>query len=641
MLEFMRKNAGSKIVWFIIGAISLVFVFFGVGGSQGGGRLIKVNGEEISLREYENMTRAMARNMPNDPNADPVLRDRQLRGAVVETLVSRALVSQFSRELGLVPTDRAMARYIYGIEAFQVDGQFNKEQYERQLGGMRPGGMTPAEFEKDARRDLAVSQASALVGSLSQVYPPEARDIYHFRSDKMRFDYIFFPSEKYKADLKPTDEALAAFYAANGEKWRLPATLKLEYVEIKPADFLDKVEIGEAELQDAFQENKERFTRPETARVRHIFFKFPRMNPTPEEKAAVLLKAEETRKDATPENFAEKAGELSEDPMSAAKGGDLGDISSETPLFNITDKVLALPQGAVSEPVESLAGYHLFMVDGRQEARPRTLDEVRDELAQELKTYKAREMAVAQLEELILRSETSKLSEAAQSLNLAAQTSEAFTQDNPPSFFEGNAEAVQRAFQAEVGRVASPVEESETLALYVPLERVESRVPPLEDVKAEVETAWRDDEAGQMARREAAEFIAAAGKADWDGAAAQYEGAKKGQSELLPRLDLMASIPLLFLDRMQLFAAINSVAAPGQISPVPVLGALDGTEGAYALKLAAFEPAPETGFEGMEGANIMVTESMNRAGLMSRVWMDELVKAANDKIYVPEEFQAR
>jgi hypothetical protein len=80
------------------------------------------------------------------------------------------------------------------------------------------------------------------------------------------------------------------------------------------------------------------------------------------------------------------------------------------------------------------------------------------------------------------------------------------------------------------------------------------------------------------------------------------------------------------------------VAAPGQVSPVPVLGTFEGAEGCFALKLATFEPAAETGLEGLESAQIMVTESMTKANIMTQIWMDELVKAANADIYVPVEF---
>ncbi len=634
MLEFMRKNAGSKLVWLIIGAISLVFVFFGVGGSQGGGRLITVNGQEISMRDYEEMTRTLSRNMGNAASGDPTGREKRLRGEAVATLVSRALAQQFGRNLGLTPTDRAVARYIYGIEAFQVDGKFNKEQYEYQLGRT-----SVPEFEKGARRDLTVSRANALVGSLSQVYQPEAMQIYHFRADRMSFDFVFFPSEKHREGLAATDGALGEFYAANQEKWRLPATLKVEYVEIKPADFLEEVQVSEEELKNAYAENADRFTRPETALASHILFKFPRLNPTDDERAAALERARQAFEGATADNFADRARELSDDPVSAARGGELGGINADTPLFNITEAVLALPLNTVSEPLESLVGYHLVMVTGREEARPQTLEEARGTLEGELKAYKARQMAVARLEDLILRTETNpNLADAAKSMGLESRVSEPFTADAPPEFFEGNPDAVQKAFQAEVGRVAAPVEELDTLALFTPLERVESLIPPLSDVKEAVTRAWIDDEAGKLARLEAAAFIRAAETDGWEGAAAPLAGVKSGRSELLPRFELVGSMPFLFADRLLVFAAVNSVTVPGQISPVPVPGGFEGEDGCFALKLAAFEPAPETGFEGLEGTNIMVSESMNRAAVMTRVWMDELVRAANDGIYIPEGF---
>ena len=54
MLSLMRKHAGTWIIKVILGAIVVVFVFWGVGSwrSQRLSRIAKVNGEWITVDQY-------------------------------------------------------------------------------------------------------------------------------------------------------------------------------------------------------------------------------------------------------------------------------------------------------------------------------------------------------------------------------------------------------------------------------------------------------------------------------------------------------------------------------------------------------------------------------------------------------------
>ena len=54
MLRLMRKQAGSWLIKILLGAIVIVFVFWGVGSfrEQRGGRVALVNGDQITQDEY-------------------------------------------------------------------------------------------------------------------------------------------------------------------------------------------------------------------------------------------------------------------------------------------------------------------------------------------------------------------------------------------------------------------------------------------------------------------------------------------------------------------------------------------------------------------------------------------------------------
>jgi peptidyl-prolyl cis-trans isomerase D len=78
MLSLMRKHAGTWMIKVILGAIVIVFVFWGVGSytSRQSGRVAKVNGTIITLDDYrtaydnliEQVRQSFGNNLKNLPS---------------------------------------------------------------------------------------------------------------------------------------------------------------------------------------------------------------------------------------------------------------------------------------------------------------------------------------------------------------------------------------------------------------------------------------------------------------------------------------------------------------------------------------------------------------------------------------------
>ena len=83
----------------------------------------------------------------------------------------------------------------------------------------------------------------------------------------------------------------------------------------------------------------------------------------------------------------------SQDPGSAAKGGDLGYISRGTmkdvPEFE--EALFKLKPGEISPPVETKLGYHIIRLTAVQPAQTKGLEEVRGQIEQELRKQLAGE----------------------------------------------------------------------------------------------------------------------------------------------------------------------------------------------------------------------------------------------------------
>lgn len=123
------------------------------------------------------------------------------------------------------------------------------------------------------------------------------------------------------------------------------------------------IEVTDDEVRSYFDENRERLGQPEQVRARHILVK------TREE-------AEELRDQILAgADFAEVARAHSTDPGSAAQGGDLGWFGRGQMVQPFEEAAFALEPGELSEPVETAYGYHLILVEDRQDAQEAIFDD--------------------------------------------------------------------------------------------------------------------------------------------------------------------------------------------------------------------------------------------------------------------------
>lgn len=148
---------------------------------------------------------------------------------------------------------------------------------------------------------------------------------------------------------------------------------------------------------DAHREDGSGFTEPEKVRARQIFLST--VEDDSEEREQLIREARE-RLDEEGAAFAEVAKEISEDPRSAKRGGDLGWFSRRRVPGDFAEKVFALEKGEISEPFRTELGWHIVEVTDRQEKRPATFEEVEEEIAAHLRNQRRSETIEVLLEKL-------------------------------------------------------------------------------------------------------------------------------------------------------------------------------------------------------------------------------------------------
>jgi peptidyl-prolyl cis-trans isomerase C len=150
----------------------------------------------------------------------------------------------------------------------------------------------------------------------------------------------------------------------------------------------------DAYAETLYRAGPERFKVSEENRVRHILV--AKNTPDARMKADGLLEQLKAGAD-----FAKLAQDNSDDPGSAAKGGDLGFFGEGRVVKPFQDSVFALKNpGDLSPVVESQFGYHIILLEERRPARIRPFEEVRESLRAEAQgklTSEARQRETDQL----------------------------------------------------------------------------------------------------------------------------------------------------------------------------------------------------------------------------------------------------
>jgi peptidyl-prolyl cis-trans isomerase C len=143
-----------------------------------------------------------------------------------------------------------------------------------------------------------------------------------------------------------------------------------------------KAAVKPEQVQDFYDKNPDQFKQQERVRASHILIGVPQ-NGDAAAKTTARAKAEQVLKDVKAgKDFAALAKEHSQDPGSAAQGGDLGFFQQGQMVGPFNDAAFGLMPGAISDLVETQFGYHIIKVAEKQAARTIPLDEVRPQVEQ-------------------------------------------------------------------------------------------------------------------------------------------------------------------------------------------------------------------------------------------------------------------
>jgi peptidyl-prolyl cis-trans isomerase C len=150
---------------------------------------------------------------------------------------------------------------------------------------------------------------------------------------------------------------------------------KMLEAEVEP-----KSAVKPEQISDFYTKNPDQFTQGERVRASHILISAPR-DADAAAKAQARSRAEQVLQDVKAgKDFAGLAKQHSQDPGSAAQGGDLGYFTQGQMVGPFNDAAFSLKPGTTSDLVETDFGFHIIRVVDKQAGRTVPLEEVRTQL---------------------------------------------------------------------------------------------------------------------------------------------------------------------------------------------------------------------------------------------------------------------
>ena len=526
--------------------------------------LARVGDREITVGEfraaYLQQLQAF-RNQSGGEITTEILQSMGIDRQILQQMIDEYAALQEAERLGLTVEDAEVRERIVSFPAFQQDGQFIGEQLYTQMLRMQSPPLTPADFEADIRRSLMRERLIAAVTEWVTVPDDELRREHVRRNQKVRVDTVTFPADDFREGIEATDEEVAALYAQSSTDYLVPEKRRLRFVLIDVPALQASFTPSDADIQDYYENNLDRYSEPVALRASHILLRIEGKDPAEVQTQAEAIVAE-ARAGA---DFAELARQYSEDEGTKENGGDLGPITPGQMVPEFEGAAFALEQGQVSDPVSSIFGVHIIKATERSGGTSQPLAEVRPSITALLQreTAEARASALAQAMAAEITT-AADLDTAAQRRGLEPQESGFAAPGEPILGLGFSSEVSGQAFQLAEGEVAGPIQTPTGPAFVTVVGIQDPYVPPLEEIESQV----RDDvvrrKAFVAAQARAAEVSTLLRAAENFTAASEAEGLEVSTSDFIARGEAIPGVGL----NTAVEAAMFSLAAGETSDPV-------------------------------------------------------------------------
>jgi peptidyl-prolyl cis-trans isomerase D len=389
MIAAIRAFAKSWFAKVLLSVLILSFIFFGVGSMRDvfsakiHDAVVTAGARQISSEQFKRMFDNYKRGAEQQSNQQITLQDalaQHLDTRVLQEVATHEAMAEFLRRSGLVPAPTLIADAIRKQPAFfdPVNGRFDKNAYEQKLSENQ---LTPTTFEALLSDEIAQGHLQA--GFQAGFKAPLTYEavIAGYELEGRSLSYFLIDPSKQPAPPAPSDAQLQAFMTQNAAALKRPEFRTLTVVRFSAKALAPTLQADPAAVQKLYDFRKDSLSAPEKRSLVEI--------PAKDAASAGAIVAKL------------KAGVA---PDAAAKSiGVQPIIYSETAKTAIADPKVAdaafsLSAGQVSGPIQGGLGYAVIKLISITPPKVTTLDQVRPDLENQVKSDAAAQKVYDQVQ---------------------------------------------------------------------------------------------------------------------------------------------------------------------------------------------------------------------------------------------------
>jgi peptidyl-prolyl cis-trans isomerase D len=497
---------GKGIMAVVMGLIAISFVIWGIGDifrGFGSRTLATIGSTEIGIEQfryyYSDKLNQLGRRIGRVITPDQA-RGLGLDRQIVGELVAETALDEKAKQLKLGVSDAEISSKITADPNFQgLNGQFDRNRFQDLI---RNAGFTESRFVQE-QRQLTIRRQLALSLTGDFKPPTTAQNLINtFQNEKRSADVILLGAAQAGEVAAPTPEQLQTYFEERKALFRAPETRKVVLLSLTPAEQARWSTVSDEDARAVYEQRKNELGTPEKRHLRQIVFA------NAQDAAAA---AEKLAKGTSFDDLV-KERELKETDV------DLGSVSKADVIDPaVADAAFALKEGETSAPVTGRFGTVIVQVKDVQPGRQQSFEEVAGQIKNAVAATRAR-TEIAQLRDKIEdeRAAGATLTETAEKLKLASRTIESIDRSgrdaagNPVANLPPSRELIPAIFSSDVGVDSEPVQiQPGGFVWYEVVNITRSRERSLDEVKAQVETRWKNDQIATRLKAKADEMLAA------------------------------------------------------------------------------------------------------------------------------------
>lgn len=496
MMQFIRERSKGLLSFLLMGFISLTFALWGINSYFTGRQdnaVAKVGARNITADEFSRFYQQQYRQVQSlygDAFRPEMIDEAQFKQKVLDAMVADAALRQHLIQNQMIISDPQLAEAINQLPTFQQEGKFSSESYQQWL---KTRGYSSAAFESELRGSMLTEQMRMAVRNSALVTQIDLQEVVRLNDQQRNVAVIAVPLASLTGQVAASDDEVNDFYIKNSQDFQTPDRIRVSYVLIRRDSLATQLQPNDAMLRELYAADGKRFSTPERRHVRHILLK--------DETAAQALAG---RLGEAPKKFQDFARELSQDPGSAVKGGDLGWVEPGMLPLSLDQAVYAAKAGEPAGPVKSSEGYHWLLVDAIEAGKQEAFEAVRSKLVEEYQNERLAERWNTLVESVETASfeNASSLQPIADLAGLPVKTTSWFSREageapaNSPRFRQASFtdDVLKEGLNSDVIKL-----DEGTIAVLRLEEHQPAQTPPLDQVKAQVKQAFQRARAAEIA----------------------------------------------------------------------------------------------------------------------------------------------